>query len=460
MNFCQVINPKYETAWFHEVIAESLERALQNTLNKKPTRIILSIPPRHGKSQLASIYFPAWALGLHPDLKIILATYGSELSEDMGMKTRDVVNGEAYQAIFNTKLKPDTKAKAKWLTDKEGGYTAVGVGGAITGKGGNVLILDDLHKDRAEAESVASSNAVWDYYRSTLYSRQEGHAAIIVIMQRWNQRDLVARLLEEDEKQRESGGTPENWEVITLPAIADSIEPHREPGDALWPSKYPVEFLNKQKQQSSYFWASQYMQNPILQEAAEFKESYFRYHVPSETQKKFLRYYTLVDPAISQKQNADNTVVLTVAKEVNGPNIYRIREDAGHFTPQQTIELIFKHTSEHGSNLWLETVAYQQALKFLIEEQQRKRQVYFVINETKSGNKETRIRGLLGLYQQGVIHHLASDKDYELEALHFPHGKHDDRIDCMSFLLQALDNTKTRRFATQVKKKFNGYFRS
>jgi len=443
--------------------------ALERTIAKKKTRIILSIPPRHGKSQLASIYFPSWALGKYPKLKFILTTYGAELSEEIGMKTRDVIATESYQNIFpDTQLRDDTKSKAKWMTKQDGSYTAVGIGGAITGKGGDVIIIDDPHKDRAAAESEVDRKTVWDYYRSTLYSRLEGFGTIIVIMQRWRDDDLVGLLLEEDAKiKQEDPSKAENWQVINFPAIAedDEYSPSgtllRIKGEALWPSKYPVEFLNLIRQQSPYFWSSQYQQNPISAETAEFKKEMFRYYNNEELRGKYLRYYTICDPAISQKKSADNTVVLTIAKEVNGPNFYRIRETAGKFTPSQTVSAIFEQQKEFNSEVWIETVAYQAALKFMIEEEKRKRQQYFVLSELKSSTKkEERIRGLLGIYQSGVIWHLPTmDLDYEYELLAFPRGKHDDRIDTMAYILQAVRNTYTTNSVKQYKPKWVGYGR-
>jgi len=442
-------------------------RALKNTIEKKKTRIILSIPPRHGKSQIASIYFPAWALGLYPELKFILTTYGAELSEDIGMKTRDVIASEAYGNIFpNTQLREDTKSKAKWMTKDGGSYTAVGIGGAITGKGGDCIIIDDPHKDRASAESETDRKTVWDYYRSTLYSRLEGFGTIIVIMQRWRQDDLVGLLLEEDEKiKKEDPEKAENWEVINFPAIAEEDEFNsegiklRSKGEALWPTKYPIEFLSLIRQQSPYFWSSQYQQNPIAQETAEFKKEYFRYYEQADLAGKYLRYYTIVDPAISQKKSADNTVVLTLAKEVNGPNIYRIKETAKKMTPSQTVDEIFSQQAEFRSEVWIETVAYQAALKFMIEEERRKRGQFFVLYELKSQTKkEERIRGLLGLYQSGVMFHLpTADLDYEYELLAFPNGKHDDRIDAMAYLLQAVRNTNSSNTVKQFKPKWLSY---
>jgi phage terminase large subunit-like protein len=203
------------------------------------------------------------------------------------------------------------------------------------------------------------------------------------------------------------------------------------------------------------------MQSPISRETQEFKEHMFRYFDEGDLNGKYLRYYTLVDPAISQNKKADNSVVLTVAKEVNGPNIYRVREDAGHYTPQELIDLIFVHQNEYGSRVFVEAVQYQQAIKYAILEQQRKLQKYFLINEIKAKttmSKESRIRGLLPLYATGVIFHRRTDTEYEKELLTFPSGRRDDRIDCMSFLQDALDPTYDSQYAKQTRTKFKSYF--
>ena len=165
-----------------------------------------------------------------------------------------------------------------------------------------------------------------------------------------------------------------------------------------------------------------------------------------------------MDPAISQKKDADESVVLTIAKEIDGPNIYRIKEDAGRFTPKQLIDIIFMHHMQYESNVTLEQVAFQKALKYSIEEEQRRREVYFSINETKVGNKEQRIRGLLPLYQRGVIFHRHNEYEYEKQLMQFPRGRHDDRIDCMSFCLDTLK--PTRKKGNKVfYQKITGYFK-
>jgi hypothetical protein len=414
-------------------------------------------------SQLASIYFPAWALGKFPETKFILSTYGASLSEKAGQASRDVMNSEKYQAIFpGVQLRQDTKAKARWMTKHGGSFLAVGVGGPVTGSGAEIILCDDILKDRAEAESQTMREAAWEYYRSTLYSRLEGFGAVVVIMQRWHCDDLVGKLLADSEEKKQKGEPYDEWEVINFPAIATEDEKFRKAGEPLWPNKFPLPVLeNIRATQGMYNFASQYQQDPVLAEFQEFKETMFKTYEQKDIQGVFMRYYTIVDPAISQKQEADNTVVLTIGKEVYGPNIYRIREDAGHFTPKETMDLVFKHQAEYKSEVFIETVAYQKALKYNIEEEQRRRNRYFIINEIKTGtNKEIKIRGgLLPLYENGVIFHKHTDREYEHELLAFPRGKRDDRIDCMAMgVTSALQNTRAGRGAKQFRPKVKGYF--
>lgn len=467
LTFAQLIDKNYDATWFHQIIADVLEEAHDAIVNKKKLRIILSIPPRHGKSHTASVLFPAWLLGKRPETKVILSNYSSELSEKMGLLARDVMNSNEYASIFpEIKIRKDVKAKRKWMTNKGGSFYGVGVGGSVTGTGADVIIVDDPHKDRAEAESELSRKNVWDYFQSTLYSRLEGPGVIIVIMQRWHVDDLVGKLNEQQLKFQEEGKENyDQWKIINFPAIAEEDEYYegrltRKQGEALWPEKFPLDVLDNIKTKSLYNWFSQYQQNPIATEFQEFKDAYFRNYEQKDLLNKSLTYYTLSDPAISQSKEADNSVVLTVAKDRFSENIYRVREDAGHFTPEQIIDLIFKHVNDYKSKkVVLEQVAFQKMLRFSLEERQRKEETYFSIIETKRGNKEERIRGLLPLYERGVIfHHPIRDKEYEEELLQFPRGRRDDRADCMSFMLDVLDNTKKSRAAKQFKPRIKSYF--
>ena len=447
LNFCQIIDHKFEAHFFHEIIAEKLEHALDAIVNKKKARIILTVPPRHGKTQLTSINFSAWALGKHPELQFILSTYGAELSERIGMKTRDVIDSEQYQGIFpGISLRPDQKAKSKWQTNKGGSFTAVGIGGAITGIGGDIILVDDPHKDRAEAESELQRENVWQYFNSTLYSRLEGFGAVVLIMQRWHTDDLVGRLLEESERLKAAGQPYDEWEVINFPAIAEEDEYHnsqlvRKKGEALWPSKFPLDVLENIAAKDVYNWSSQYLQDPILSVNQEFRKEMFKHYEEEHLVNRYLRYTTTVDPA-GYKKNSDDNVILTVGKEVNGENWYVVEITNGKMSPGEVIDAVFAHQARFKSDVYVEGVAYQSTLKWHIEERMRKQHVYFPIYEIRSrGAKEDRIRGLLPLYRLGVLWHRPHYVNLERQLLQFPRGKNDDIADALAMQLESVQNS-------------------
>lgn len=463
LNFCQLSDRKFEAVWFHELIAEKLEEALEKASRNEKARIIITIPPRHGKTQLAAKYFPAWALGKHPDMQFILSSYGAELAEKTGMETRDIINSEAYQAIFpNIQLRQDQKAKAKWQTNKKGSFTAVGVGGAVTGIGGQVIIVDDPHKDRAEAESALMRENVWQYFNSTLYSRLEGHGAIILIMQRWHTDDLVGRVLEESQRLKEAKQPYDEWEVINFPAIAEEDEFYkdtlvRKTGDPLWPSKFPREVLDNIAAKNVYNWSSQYMQDPILSENQAFKQSMFKYFTEEDLNGKALQYTTTVDPA-GYKKNSDDTVILTVGKEIYGQNWYVVDIIEGVMTPGETIDAIFSVQAKYRSDVHIESVAYQSTLKWHVEDRMKTSRQYFVVNEVKQkGSKEDKIRSLLALFNLGVLYHRQHYVKLEKQFLQFPRGKHDDVIDCLAMQLSVVQHGGGS--VSQVKKKVSSYLR-
>ncbi len=272
-------------------------------------------------------------------------------------------------------------------------------------------------------------------------ARLEKDACVILILTRWHQDDLAGRLID----QMANGG--EEWEVIRLPAIAEEDEPHRKQGEALWTEKYPLVVLeNIRKTVGVYDWASLYQQTPITAENQEFKKEYFRYFEPTDIIGKPMNVYVMVDLAISQKTSADNTSIQVVGKPLGSPNIYHLEEHTGRLDPLQVIEIIFSLKVKYGSDLsrvGIEGVQYQKALQYFIEEEQRKRGIYFSIEELKAtGDKESRIRGLIPMYKAGVIFHRHSDVDLENELLMFPVGKRDDRIDALAYLQQVVQNIK------------------
>jgi predicted phage terminase large subunit-like protein len=444
MDFSILTNPNYRPNWHHEELAKKLEAVERGEIK----RLIVMMPPRHGKSQETTINFPAWFLGRNPNKEVITASYAADLALDFGSKTRDLISDEVYQAIFpDVRLKEDERAKGRWMTNRKGTYTSVGVGGPITGRGAHLLIIDDPIKNREEAESDTIRDKVWNWYTSTAYTRLEKDAAVIVILTRWHQDDLAGRLLEA----ADAGG--EHWEVVRYPALSLEDEPYRKTGEALWPQKYDVAALNTiRKTVGLYDWSALYQQEPILSENQEFKQEWFQYFTDDELPHD-IDVYALVDLAISKEKTSDNASVQVIGKNPLAPNIFKLEDLTGHLDPGQIIDYLFHLKAKYRGSFkraGIESVAYQKSLIFFLTEEMKRRQTYFDVVELKAEKrKEDRIRGLIPLYKAGVMFHRKTDTELENEFLSFPLGKHDDRIDAMAYLPQVLDNTRTSRTAKQ-----------
>jgi hypothetical protein len=457
-SFCLAVDDKYRVNWHHEIIARALERALENAIANRKTRIIIEVPPRHGKSEEASIKFPAWALGKYPDIPIIVCSYSADLAVSFGLKTRDTVLEPNYQSIFpGTRLRPDQTAKGRWLTDKKGSYTAAGIGGGITGRGFKVGIVDDPFKNRQEANSITIREKVWDWWKSTFYTRQEGYGAIILIMTRWHKDDLVGRVLQKEAEDRAAGEKEfDEWEIIRFPAIAEEEEEFRHTGEALWPEKMTLPMLqNTRNTLGLYDWSALYQQTPITSELQEFKEEWFKEYEPQTLLTiPQLKYYTLIDlghkdrKEKKDKKEPDRTVVRTIAKPKHLPHWYLIEETAGVFDPGQTLDAMFFHQKTYQSEVWVEGVGYQRALEYFARERMKKDQQIFVINLLKRNNsvaKSERIRGLIPMAKNHfiLVRKNGDDKPLIREALDFPQGMFDDRLDCLANGLEAILGTAT-----------------
>jgi len=454
--FSIMTNPRYTINWHHREIMNKLEAVERGEIK----RLILSMPPRHGKSQLASINFPAWFLGRNPDKEIIIASYNSDLAQDFGGKTRELVDDPVYQKIFDIKLKADEKSKAKWRISGGGTYTAVGIGGAITGRGANVFIIDDPLKNREEANSLLIRDKQWEWYTSTAYTRLEKDAAIILILTRWSYDDLAGRLLDAEKE------GAEKWDVVTFQAVSTETEKFRAENEPLWKEKYDMKALDNIKKTVGIMdWSALYQQNPIISETQEFRQDYFRYFEDNEIKDEKIYLNILVDPAISQRDGACNTGIIDVAKKPAHPHWYVMDDSSGKLDPYQLINLIFAKVQYYEKEyplatirVFIETVAYQQSLMYYFKEEMKKREVYFFIHELKTRtDKHTRIRGLIPLYKSGAVQHRHFMKkgDLELELLQFPFGKLLDRIDALSFNLEAAFSTKSKKRAKYIPSNIN-----
>jgi len=266
MKFVEKVWPSFIGGRHHEKMAAAFERVARGECK----RLIINMPPRHTKSEFASYLLPAWFLGQYPGKKVIQTSHTAELAVGFGRKVRNLVDTEAYQEIFpDLHLQSDSKAAGRWNTSKGGDYFAIGVGGAVTGKGADILIIDDPHSEQ-EAAMAASNPEVYDkvyeWYTSGPRQRLQPGGAIVVVMTRWAQRDLTGQVLKASAQR---GG--EEWEVIEFPAILPSGKP-------LWPEFWSMEELSAlQEELPNSKWQAQYQQNPVGNESAIVKRDWWQW---------------------------------------------------------------------------------------------------------------------------------------------------------------------------------------
>ena len=240
--------PDFVEGRHHQIFAEKLERVARGELK----RLIINMPPRHTKSEFASTYFPSWILGRNPKLKVMQITHTAELAFRFGRRVRDIIDSPDYQGVFpGVALKADSKSAGRWETNGGGEAFYSGIGGAVTGRGADLLVLDDIHSEQDALSPTALDNA-WEYYSSGPRQRLQPGGAIVIVMTRWSTKDLTGRLLS---KQVEDHA--DQWEVVEFPAIFP------ESGKALWPEYWRLEELQGVKASLPVSkWEAQWMQNP------------------------------------------------------------------------------------------------------------------------------------------------------------------------------------------------------
>ena len=263
LEFVRQVWPAFIEGNHHRIMADAFNRIAEGELK----RLIINMPPRHTKSEFASHLFPAWYLGRFPDRKVIQTSHTAELAVGFGRKVRNLVGSADYNKIFpNVALSADSKAAGRWNTSKQGDYFAIGVGGAVTGKGADILIVDDPH---SEQEAALNDPSVYDktyeWYTSGPRQRLQPGGAICVVMTRWSKRDLTGSILKAS---IERGGADE-WEIIEFPAILPS-------GKALWPGFWPIEQLEALHAELPVSkWSTQYQQDPTSEESAIIKREWW-----------------------------------------------------------------------------------------------------------------------------------------------------------------------------------------
>jgi predicted phage terminase large subunit-like protein len=404
-----------------------LERAFRGEID----RLMLIIPPRFGKSELASRRFPAWALAQNPRLQFISASAGADLAHDFGREVRNIVTSEDYQSIFATRLAQDAKAANKWVTSEGGSYYAVGVGSNVFGRGADILLIDDPFGTMEDADSELARERVWKWYQGSLYNRLQPGACIVVIGHRMHEDDLQGRLL----AQQSQGG--DKWEVVNLPAIAEAADPlGREPGEALWPERFPVEALARIEANSiPRYYSALYCGRGSPAQGDMFKPDKL---VKRDDRGECAIWVRAWDLAASKA--GDYTVGVLMGRTGDGRYVIAdVRRIRG--TPDEVEALIAETATTDGVGVRISLPKDPgQASLFQVQYLTTKLAGFIVSNSPEAGNKEVRAEPLASQVNVGNVSIVRGDWNYgytdELRA--FPVGAHDDQVDASSRAFQFL----------------------
>jgi predicted phage terminase large subunit-like protein len=426
VDFTEYTYERYRTAEHHRKICEQLERVERGEID----RLMLMIPPRHGKSELASKRFPAYYLGRHPEDQIITVCATAEFASDFGRDVRNIMNSTEYKALFETRLAEDSQSKGKWHTSAGGVYYSVGVGGVLMGKGANTLLIDDPFATMADAQSEITRKNVWEWYTGSAYNRLMPNGAIIIINHRMHEDDLCGRLL----AQQAAGG--DTWEVVELPAIDDA-------GAALWPEAYPIQALERIKKNTlPRDWSSLYQQKPSPDDGDYFRRDWMRWYNKDQTP-KHMRIYGASDYAVSDGKG-DYTVHGVIGVDPND-DIYILDLWRQQTTSDVWIETLLDLMKQYEPMAWGEEQG--QILKSLgpfIDKRQRERKVYcHRVPYASTTDKSVRARSFQARLSMGKVY-FPSDApwidDLVTEMLQFPVGKNDDQVDVLSLFGRMLND--------------------
>lgn len=438
--FATRLNPRLVFQPFHHYVVEYLEAVERGEIRD----LIVSMPPRHGKTTLISENFPAWVLGRNPYAQVILASYGLELA----LKNSRAARNKLYEPTWpfpDVQVATDSSAVQRWGTIQGGVVLAAGVGSAITGFGSDYLLIDDPFRGREDADSKSERERVWEWFRSDASTRLMPRGRTIILATRWHEDDLIGRLLNEE-------GAQNTWTVINLPAIAQANDPvGREVGEALDPERYPVsELLKLQARIGSRAWGSLYQGSPTPEGGDLLKQEWWQYYDYEQMRKKGLKpSFMVVDPAFGAGSGNDYSCVL-VGGTLNG-RFYLIdlwHKRVTYPELRQTLGDLYRK--------WRVPVVIEDIGpgKMLLQEMRNgaySREDHVAVPTipfklpTGSGSrggfmlgKRARVE-MISNYLEGGLVFLPDDAKWARglieECADFPGGAHDDQVDCLTMFL-------------------------
>ena len=419
LKFVKSVWPDFVEGSHHKKIADQFNRLARGDIN----RLIINMPPRHTKSEFASFLLPAWMIGKNPKLKIIQTTHTAELAVRFGRKAKTLIDSEEYQKIFQTRLREDSQAAGRWETAQGGEYFAAGVGGAITGRGADLLIIDDPHSEQDALNPEALERA-YEWYTSGPRQRLQPGVKIVVVMTRWSVKDLTAQLIKSSSETK-----ADQWELIEFPAILPNEKP-------VWPEYWKLSELESVKASLSVQkWNAQWMQNPTAEEGSIIKREWWRvwdkpYIPPLD---HVIQSY---DTAFLKKETADFSAITTWGvfrlNEDSEPNLILLDAIKERLEfPELKRKALEQYTYWNPETVIIEAKASGLPLTYEL----RKMGIPVVnFTPSKGNDKHARVNAVAPLFESGQI--WAPDQKFAEEVVEecaaFPYGDNDDLVDSMT----------------------------
>lgn len=440
--------------WYEARHLRVISRLLTEAASGKRPRVMLSTPPRHGKSELTSYWFPLWFLARNPTKKIILCSYEADFAAHWGRRVRDAIN--LFGDELGLELDGSTTAANRWQLVSGGGMMTAGAGGPITGKGADLLIIDDPIKNDEEAASEIMREKLWDWWQTTAMTRLEPGGVVVFIGTRWHEDDLLGRL----EKAARVEGL--DWTVIKFPAIAEAEDPlGRLPGEPLWPERIPLKDLEDRKRgMSPYHFSALYQQNPTPEEGGGVPRRWWKFYKPLPAGFVFDQVIQSWDLAFKDLSTSDYCVGQVWGRK--GADCYLLHQVRDHMNMVDVMREIRVMQSR-----------YPQAVAKLIEESANGVAILQVMQhevrgmipvKTKGQSKDQRLEAVKPLINAGNVY-LPEEIDgskhpwvweFVEECAAFPRGTHDDQLDAMTQALKYLQPEGWLDLARQRREEANG----
>ena len=418
LSFVKCMWPDFVEGSHHRHIADKFNKLATGEIN----RLIVNMPPRHTKSEFASFLLPSWMVGRNPKLKIIQTTHNAELAVRFGRKAKNLIDSEDYQKIFSTTLQEDSKAAGRWETAQGGEYFAAGVGGAITGRGADLLIIDDPHSEQ-DAMSKTALESAYEWYTSGPRQRLQPGGKIVLVMTRWSTKDLTGMLIANQKEAK-----ADQWHVVEFPALMDH--------GPVWPEYWNKDELEKVKATLPVNkWNAQWMQAPTSEEGAIIKREWWNVY-KKETIPPLQHVIQSYDTAFLKKESADYSAITTwgvfYPDEDSKTNLILLDAIKGRYEfPELRRLALQQYKYWQPESVIIEAKASGLPLTYELRQMDIP-----VINFTpsKGNDKHARVNAVAPLFESGMI--WAPEQKFADEVIEecaaFPNGDHDDLVDSMT----------------------------